>query len=183
MTINGTSQNSRNLPNKCRVPIPQRNGPMPMLDQLVTITPWHNKRDFGQVQSHSKHSVKECVSFQTRLYPKSCTETPQSTASFHTTKIHANPQISVDAKLLSQQRTLKHVIKKKKTCTGLECLELSGDRMALPKYETEIESLLTNHKDPTRSCLCLILKNKASVASRVSPYYHYHYHYHYYYYD
>ena len=80
MTINGTSQNSRNLPNKCRVPIPQRNGPMPMLDQLVTITPWHNKRDFGQVQSHFKHSVKEGVSFQTRLYPKSCTETPQSTA-------------------------------------------------------------------------------------------------------
>ena len=54
----------------------------------------------------------------------------------------SEPTDLVDANLLSRQRTLKHVMKKNysKPCNGLEGLELSGDRMAWSKCETEREN-------------------------------------------
>ena len=54
----------------------------------------------------------------------------------------SEPTDLVDANLLSRQRTLKHVMKKNysKPCSGLEGLELSGDRMAWSKCETEREN-------------------------------------------
>ena len=93
---NGTSQNNRNL-----ATIPQRNGHM--LDQLMTITLWHNKMDFGQVQSHSKHSVKEPISFSNTIVPKQLDRTT-SIYCFGEALALANPQISVDANLFSPQR-------------------------------------------------------------------------------